>query len=444
MKSVVVVGGGVAGLLAGLLAVRKGHRVSVVESAEECGGLLGSFQGTDGHWYDYGTHLLRDTGVDALDGVLFGELDDGSWQRLTHLQTGGYFGGRFNEENRFPDTNALPKATYERGLADLLRCAPGERSHETARGYVVDRFGPTFAEHVFEPAAKKLYGVPLENLTAEALGLFGLNRLIVATPEVSRELKRVAHFDSRIAFHSSGEGISGRTNYYPARGGIGQWVRGLQQRLQGEGAAVYTGAQVASLDHDGGHVRAVMLANGRRLVADEVIWTVSAAVLARYTKQDVPSFRPVLRKTCLYYFVVDEPFRSGSHFFLCYDPALQTFRTTLYSNLRSDPAERSHYACCVEVLIGADEDVPSEADMLNEQIKMGVVERSAQGTLVGQHVLRHGFPVLTPDFIEMTRQLRDWLHHAYDNVLLLGRASGGTFLMNDTLIQTHQLVEPRL
>ena len=222
MKSVVVVGGGVAGLVAALLAIRKGYHVSLVESSSECGGLLGSFRGTDGRSYDYGTHLLRDTGGDRLDQLLFGDLAADDWQRLPHLKTGAYFSGTYSQQTRFPNANFLPKATYEQGLAETLRSLPGERSYDTARDYLVDRFGATFTRHVFAPIAQKFYGTALENLVTHALGIFGLNRIIVSTPEVSRELKRSAHFDSRFAFHSSDEGLSGLTNYYPTRGGIGQ------------------------------------------------------------------------------------------------------------------------------------------------------------------------------------------------------------------------------
>ena len=236
---------------------------------------------------------------------------------MPHLKTGAYFSGTYSQQTRFPNANFLPKATYEQGLAETLRSLPGERSYDTARDYLVDRFGATFTRHVFAPIAQKFYGTALENLVTHALGIFGLNRIIVSTPEVSRELKRSAHFDSRFAFHSSDEGLSGLTNYYPTRGGIGQWVQALQRKLESQGAFVYTGVRVDSVSHNAGHLDAVTLSDGRRLDADQVLWTIHAAALLQQASLHVPSFRPTFRKTCLYYYVVDRPFRTDSYFYLC-------------------------------------------------------------------------------------------------------------------------------
>ncbi len=440
----VVVGGGVAGLVAALLAVKKGHHVSIVESSRECGGLLGSFRGTDGHFYDYGAHLLRYTCVGPLDRLLFGGLRAADWQRFPYLNHGVYFSGTYREKNRFPNVNFLPNARYEQGLAEILRCPPGERSLETAGDYLLDRFGATFTNDVFAPAALKFYGTTLENLVVSALRPFGLNRIIVSTPEVSRELKRSAHFDSRFAFHSSEEGLSKLISYYPTRGGIGQWVQTLQHRLESQGASICTGVRVASLSHNAGHVEAVTLSDGRRLAADHLIWTIHAGSLLQQASLPVPSFRPALRKSCLYFYAVDEPFRVGSHFYICYDLGLRTFRTTLYSNLRSDPSERSHHSCCVEVLCEAQETEPGDAEVLQEQVAMGVVDGGARWTLVGKKIIPNGFPVPTPESVTATEDLANSVAENFDNVLLLGKASSGVFLMEEILKNTYDVIEQRL
>ena len=433
-----------AGLVAALLAIRKGYHVSLVESSSECGGLLGSFRGTDGHFYDYGAHLLRDTGIGPLDRLLFGDLRAADWQRFPDLKHGAYFSGTYSEKSRFPNANFLPKATYEQGLAETLRSPPGERVYDTARDYFVDRFGATFTRDVFAPAAEKFYGTGLENLATHALGIVGLHRIIVSTPEVSRELKRSAHFDSRFAFHASDEGVSELNNYYPTSGGIGQWVQALEQKLESQGASVYTGVHVESVSHNAGHLDAVTLSDGRRLDADHCLWTVHAAGLLQRASLRVPSFRPTFRKTCLYYYLVDRPFRTDSCFFLCYDLGLQTYRTTLYSNLRSDPTERAHYSCCVEVLCGRQDSEPEEAGILREQMKMGVIDERSHWTVVGKKVIQNGFPVMSPEYVRATEEMAYLVADSFNNVLLLGRASGGAFLMNKVLQNTYNVIEDRL
>lgn len=444
MRSAVVVGGGVAGLVAALLAAKKGYRVSVVESAPECGGLLRSFEGADGHQYDHGTHLLRDTGNAALDRLLFGALDADAWQRLPHLRSGAYFAGHYSGASGSPNVNFLARSIYERGLAEMLERPPGRHVAETAGRHLVDRFGETFARHVFEPALRKFYGQGPEQLVSTAPSLFGMSRIIATTPEVTRELKRSAHLDSVFAFHDSNEGLSGLNNYYPARGGVGQWVQQLQSRLDSDGVSIRRGVHVASVSHDVRRISALTLSSGCTIEPDEIIWTINAAALLQRTSITFPSFKPAFRKTCLYCYTVDKPFHTDSYFYVCYDAGLRSFRTTLFSNLRSDPAERAHYSCCVEVLCDSQEAEPAEAEILHEQVRMGVVSSDARWTLVAKRVIPMGFPVMTPQFVKVSEEVAALVEHSFENVLLLGRASGGAFLMNAVLAHAYETIERRM
>ena len=444
MKSVAVVGGGVAGLVAALLAVRKGYQVTVIESANECGGLLGSFRGTDGSDYDYGTHLLRDTGIEPLDQLLFSDLGADEWQRLPYLKNGAYFAGTYSGTSGFPNANFLPKAIYEEGLADILRRSPDQNAHETAEEYLVARFGATFARHLFEPALRKFCGAHPGHLASTAPVLFGLNRILVSTPEVSRELKRSPHFDGLFGFHSFAEGVSGLNNYYPAKGGIGQWITALQGRLEADGVSVQTGVHVEAVSHDSSRITEMTLSDGRRIEATHVIWTINAAALLHRTSLRFPSFKPTFRKTCLYCYTVDRPFHTDNYYFVCYDPGLRSFRTTLYSNLRSDPAERGHYSCCVEVFCDAQEKEPEDAEILEEQIKMGVIDEKARWTLVGKKIVPMGFPVMSPQFVKMSEELGTFVANSFENVLLLGKASGSVFLMNAVLSHAYEMIEQRI
>ena len=444
MKSVLVVGGGIAGLVAALLAARKGNRVHLVERSRECGGLLNSFRGTDDHDYDYGIHVPRETGITSLDELLYGDLCSDEWQRLPIIKAGAFFGGAYSDTSKFPDTNRLPKALYEQGLAEILRCPPGEKQGESARDYLVHRFGATYTRCVMEPASNKFYGIGLDGLAPTALLPFGLNRIIVSTPEVSRELKRSAHFDSRVAFHFSDEGQSGLAHYYPTKGGIGRWVKVLERMVETEGVTLQTGLQVESVSHDSDTIYAMTLSDGHRIEAEQFVWTVDPSILLRLTSQRAASFTPTFRTTHLYYFVVDRPFKADSYYYVCYDQGFRTFRTTLYSNLRSDPTERARPSCCVEVLCDTLEAEPEAADILQEQIGMGVIDEAAHWTLVGKKTIRRSFPVLSAEFVETVESLKTSLASSFDNVLLLGRASGGAFLVNDVLRQAYEEVNRRL
>ena len=75
VASHVIIGGGITGLLAAhVLAQRKdGRSVMVIESADNVGGLLRSFDyGEFGH-FDHGTHIMAETGETQLDKLLFAD-----------------------------------------------------------------------------------------------------------------------------------------------------------------------------------------------------------------------------------------------------------------------------------------------------------------------------------------------------------------------------------
>ena len=61
MKNCVVIGGGISGLMAAIMAAEHCQSVTLVEAQSECGGLLRSWQNEAGINFDYGTHILSET-----------------------------------------------------------------------------------------------------------------------------------------------------------------------------------------------------------------------------------------------------------------------------------------------------------------------------------------------------------------------------------------------
>lgn len=75
---------------------------------------------------------------------------------------------------------------------------------------------------------------------------------------------------------------------------------------------------------------------------------------------------------------------------------------------------------------------------------MGVIDEEAHWTVVGKKVIQNGFPVMSPECVRVTEEMGHCVADSFDNVLLLGRASSGAFLMNEILRNTYAVIEDRL
>lgn len=445
MSPAVVVGGGISGILAALLLRARGEDVTLLERNETCGGLLRSWTSPDGHVFDYGTHIIQETGIPGIDRLLFDWVDDGRWHTLHVLKNGNYFGGSLNERSPFIDASRLPEAVYRRGVVDLLCASPGAAPAANAQQSLQASFGATFSDAIMAPVLRKLFGCSLEELHPDAHRLFGLTRLLALGPETSRELKKLPRLDAVLAFHSYREGRGSLRHFYPKSGGIGQWVEAMVGKLRASGVQLATGAQVRKVTVEGRRVRAIVLSDGREVALERLVWTLPAAALLGLTEGESSAARPpALRRTSLFHFVFDRPFRTDLHFLNCYDPDMAAFRVTLYPNIGRGEGEAAAapYRCTVEVLSG---DAPDGDALLRalpeELVRMGVVPAGARAVAGWHDAVGAGFPVLSLRYAAQSADALARARERYDNVHFLGKGQGGAFFVSDVLRETFDTLE---
>jgi len=446
MTQSIVIGGGISGILAALLLRQRGEDVCLVERNDSCGGLLRSWTSPAGHAFDYGTHILQETGVAGIDRLLFDQIDEQHWHTLRVLKTGNYYGGKLNEHSPFIDASRLPEAAYHQGLVDLLCAAPAQIGPTNAQQALAAHFGATYTREILAPVLQKLYGCGLDELHPAAHRLFGLTRLVALNPEVSRELKKLALFDDRLAFHSYREGRSPLRHFYPKAGGIGEWIKLLLNKVRAMGVKLLTATQVKQLGVTGDTVRSVLLGDGREISCERLVWTLPAEMflnLAGTSSGRTES--PMIRKTSLFHYVFDTPFLTDLHYFSCFEPGMASFRVTLYPNIgREDGAPiAGPFRCTVEVLSAERLDGEAAAAGIPVELaRMGVLPAGAKTLFQHSETVAAGFPVMTAQFVERSERTSALAREQFRNVQFLGRAQGGAFFMNDVLRETFEALAP--
>ncbi len=429
----VVVGGGIAGIVAALGAAEQGHAVTLVEHAPVLGGLLRTAHEFEGLSFDHGTHVLATTGVDEIDDLVFGDDVLGAgWNRLDGLRAGNVFAGPIDGRSAFPDTRRLAPAIEAAGISDLLatsrRIDPVDLVDD-----LLGRFGRTFVDAIVGPALRRHLGVDdLHGIAAGTERIFELSRLIALDASTTAALKASdRELDAALAFHDRSHGRNDAVVRYPSRGGIGRWIDALTARLRARAVDIRVGTSVSSVSADGAELT---LADGTRLAGDRLVWTVPPVALARMLDLPPVGPPPTMRHTTLVHLVVDIPFTTDVHYAYVHDPGFDAFRVTLYPNLGVDRRPDQHH-CTVEVLA----DGPVEPDPLrirDDLVAMGICSHRA---LVRHAHVQHagpGFPVPTVASRQALAEVTDALRHRLPRLVLCGKATGTSFFMRDVLLDT--------
>jgi protoporphyrinogen oxidase len=430
---VVVVGGGIAGLVAATEAARTGSRVVLIEAAPECGGLLRSVTTAHGDVFDYGTHLPTQTGRDDVDQGYIDVWGKDEAVRPAHLVPGGYSFGTLRPWGMWMDWNGAEPAAHARWVRGLMTAAANlPESGPGAFDVLRSRFGEEATVEGYAPVLRKLQTVGPEELAPDVVALFGLHRTAALTPDATRLLKHDPGLDARLAFHDCREQPRDRAVIYPAQGGTGAWIRRLVERAEALGVTVLTSCKLLRVVHDGPRVVAVETATHGTLPCAQLVWTIPPHLLLQAAGEPFVAERPRMLNTVLIHLVYDDAPCIESQFVTCFDPNVRAFRVTLYSNFR--PPTPGRYPVTVEFLTAPQDAAGLQVETaMQELVQMGVMAPGARllDSLRDEHVA--GFPVLTHSFVAQGSRLAQQVQGRFTNVFLAGKARGQDFFMIDVM-----------
>lgn len=247
--TVVVLGGGLAGLRAAYELAQRGHAVEVLEKLSEAGGMARSHEHA-GHVFDHGPHGFwsRDEWINEE----FKELveDGGGYNWLTKWSQIHYREEYFNYPLKLRDiASKMPPWTLVHAFGSYLwsrvRLKLTGREPRSAEDYLIDQFGQVLYDAFFGPYTRRVWDVDPKELDVDfardrvpSLHLWEVLRKLFTDPV--KEQMRITP-SGRVVTHDL------HTFFYPKRG-AGALPRAYVRRLQGLGVRFRHDVTLSGID----------------------------------------------------------------------------------------------------------------------------------------------------------------------------------------------------
>lgn len=421
--NIVIVGGGIIGIVASILLQSKNHKVTLIEKSNQLGGLLNSIPTNDGNYLDFGSHVPRETGIETLDNILFKDLPKNDWNKYQFANVGNYFANKINSDSQFIDVSELSSEIFIKGLSDLLLCnKQGNLELNNEEASLYNQFGQTYGMEVYKPLLTKLFGnINLIDLEPNSHNLFGYSRLIVGNQQFTDKLKEVPYLDNRIAHTKNSIGYSNKSNYYPKKPGIYQWIEHLKKSALDSGVVILTEDFVIKLNLNDKYI---FTNKGNKLNYDKVLWTLPKGLLENIIAEQSQITESLeFRGVNIFHLKYDGELQVKNHYVYCNDTNMKSFRVTLYDNL----TQTTTNWCTVEV-IG---DRMVEITKIFDELKiMGILDKKSKLKDSQLIYIKNGFPI--PKKKEANS--RSDLSKLNDEIIILNK-DANNFFMEDLIVK---------
>jgi protoporphyrinogen oxidase len=412
------------------------HQVTLVEKSTQPGGLLGSLNFDSPFTFDFGTHIVSQTGDQEVDQFLFDFIDPRHWYKFQIIKAGSFFNGHLYDQSPFIDARTLGQSNLIKIKQELeaLRSTTPPRQFNNLYERSIFHHGQTITELILRPTIHQQFFEKIEELPADFP--FFTKRVICFDDAESREKKKLPFYDERIAFNTYDQGVGNHFHYYPKKGGIEKFTQHLAQDIVNNGGKILLNSELSELNFSQGQVNAIKINTSHFQDIDQLIWTAPLFLLLRHLNFPVKKIALKMNKVFLVHLVIDRPYLTNAYYISNFDNNFKTFRVTLYNNIQKDSSE---YRLTVEIILPeAASDMESPEQLIFEElIKLKIIDPHCQ--LLFQKVIKapSGFPVLNHDLDQAVREQIQLVESSFENITLLGKAKNRPFFMSEVIKESY-------
>ncbi len=458
--NILVIGGGIVGVFAALRArqLRPNARIMLIEQDDALGGLLRSDEHPNGLSFDRGTHVLSQTGIRAIDELLFDGLDPAQWHHFAGAERD--LCGLLRDTDVLEGSPFLPAAQplVARRLDSMaaepaLHVEPNASLHRR----LVEVHGPELTDAVFRTPIRNLYRSELEEMDAFVTGQLPLSRVVCDSLPVWLSRMEDAAYRSLVGCPEQRAlpkpYASPLKAMYPRRMGIGQLFDKLSAQLADAGVELHLQTRIIGMRVVNSSIVEVSLAkvDGDAINMDgelQVIWAVppfhlpSMLGLPKPSLSLVAGWRTIIVDFCarltqplICYYYIDYGDNDG-------------FRLTNYSALSEEAAQLETSPFTYELWWrGGDIDETQAQSLVAERfLKLGLITAPDAISDLRLRRTAQGAPFATVSNMTALRELAEMISaHAPDNILPIGLLSApGLFFTGDMLRNAEQRLQERL
>ncbi len=398
MTEIAIIGAGPAGLMAAWQAAKKGHQVTVYERSSFTGGMSASFE-LAGQNVDFGSHRLHP----ATPPHLLEEIKKLLGEDLQVRERNGRI-RLYDRWVSFPlrSTNMvrhLPIKFSFGSALDILSQPFISKKNESFDDEVTQRLGKTVSSEFYNPYAKKLWGIPANEIDSELA-----RRRVSATSPFSI-LQRLLKSSTP----------SGRIFLYP-KNGYGQIVECLTEAAVSAGVDIKLEQEVKAINLEEGRC-SIELPTGNEQFA--FVWsTIPLTLLPEIVTPTPPeqirhaakSLR--IRSMVLVYLILDQS--QFTEYDAHYLPGPETRMTRLSEpkNYRDGPDPEDRTVLCAEIPCWQQDEIWSMSDqdlgamILDDIERLGLPKPRHSQTEVRR--LPSVYPIFEKSTNQQRSDLLDW------------------------------------